>query len=538
MNRPLLLLICDFLLLSMFALARFDVPQDAIAVDPSALITDGDGLADPGEAGVSEDGLLRTLEQSLVSEREEKIRQQQELEEAQNRLARTSRSLESLQEQYEDARKNLDAISNEKQSTESEVRRLEDALNRSRSQLVTLESMSREEKEKLEEELSRKERDLIIQETRLQEVQLALRQKEDILSSAIREQATLEQRLVDAEQTVTEVLREKDNLEAESTRLASRNQLLDSTVEILKTEKQMISENLSEIRQTLQLERQKNQQLQDQAVQLTANVADLASQSEEIREEIRRNTVLSPHEIFSSYISRQVFVRFEYTTTGLVGGRNRREAAIPAILFRPAGSNGYWTVFHINDSPIDVRGRVSIPEELSIWLQFGTTAVELDQISFHRNDPAIVLGRVSIPDEYAGEVPEPFGFPDNPLQFDEAVVIQPTEQNYGTSKFSIIANLDNLIHLQDGGVLSTLLGKFNARRGNLLFSRSGDFLGIMRSGSESVLLKEFTASGPMLLGGRFDQETARRLLERIFEINSSGVPPNVPSNLPRPGAFP
>ena len=41
MNRSLLLIVCDFLLLSILALARFDVPKDAqIPVDGQKIVDD------------------------------------------------------------------------------------------------------------------------------------------------------------------------------------------------------------------------------------------------------------------------------------------------------------------------------------------------------------------------------------------------------------------------------------------------------------------------------------------------------------------
>ena len=519
MNRPLLLLICDFLLLSMFALARFDVPPDAVVVDPSAILDDT-----PADE-VSDSGLLSTLEQSLAAEKQLNQSTQKELDQARSQLELTSQNLQSLENQYRETQASLEQVAGQKADTQAEVLKLEDALRQTRTRLTTIQSLSKDEQAKLQKELEKREKDLIVQETRLQEVQLALKQKEEMLQSSIREQAALEQRLVDIEENSEKISQEKELLEEEKLKLASRNRLLDSTIEILKTEKQMIASNLTDARATIAVERKKNQDLQTQAFQLSNNVANLASKSEEmkqeIKEEIRKNTVLSPHEIFSQYISRQVYVRFEYTD-----GSRDKELVIPSVLFRPSGSNQSWAVFHIHDSPLDARNRISVPDELSVWLQFGTTAVSMGQLVFHPNDPAVVLAPVSIPADYLDVAPEPFDFPDNALQFDECVVIQPVEQNYGTIKFSIFPGLTNLIRLQDGGVLSNLLGNFNARRGNILFSRGGDFLGIMRSGNESILLENFSATNIMRVGRQYDAATARQLLEAFFQQNASGGVPS------------
>lgn len=514
MNRPMLLLICDFLLLSMFALARFDVPPDAVVVDPQSLLDNSAGTQS------IESGLLQTLRESLDSERSEKLKIQQRLQDTQSQLSETAGSLTSLQNQYASIQENLDRLSSQKAATEEEAANLESALSQTRQRLESIQSLSQTEQVKLQAELQKRERDLIVQETRLKEVQLNLKQKEEQLNSAIREQAALEQRLVDMENATDRTLREKQALEEKALQLSNRNQLLGSTIEVLKTEKQMIASNLADTRQILDSERQKNTELQNQTLMLTANVATLASKSEEIsndiKAEIRRNTILSPHEVFNQCTANQVYVRFEYLTSGLVGGKNEKELLIPAVLFRLPESQITWTVFHISDSPLDVRYRVSVPDQLSLWLQFNTTAIAMNQIAFHPTDPTIVMAPVSIPQDYLAAAPVAFDVPENPFQYDEAIIIQPTEQTYGISRFSIVPGISNLIRLQEGGVLSTLLGSFNAKRGNLVFSRGGDFLGLMRNGNESLLMSELTPNNPIPVGRAWNPAEARQILESVF----------------------
>ncbi len=96
MNRSLLLVVCDFLLLSILALARFDVPADAvIAQDQEKVvskevmerISDGENYDDV----VAElEATNETLEANLLRDKDdlenEKLRLEQEIEERRREL--------------------------------------------------------------------------------------------------------------------------------------------------------------------------------------------------------------------------------------------------------------------------------------------------------------------------------------------------------------------------------------------------------------------------------------------------------------------
>ena len=87
MNRSLLLVVCDFLLLSILALARFDVPEGAtIAQDDQKVvskevierISDGESYDDV----VAElEATNETLLENLSSDKDDLVRQKEELEE-------------------------------------------------------------------------------------------------------------------------------------------------------------------------------------------------------------------------------------------------------------------------------------------------------------------------------------------------------------------------------------------------------------------------------------------------------------------------
>lgn len=522
MNKPLLLLVCDFLLLSMFALARFDVPADAVVVEAGTIVEDAEAQL------ASDSTLIDILEQSLAMEKLKNVAQSKSLEEAQHNLALKDSELNSIREGYEKAREDVLKLNSERQEQESKVSLLQESLDETKSRMATFQSMTRKEKEQLQNELKKKERDLIIQETRLSEVQMAVKEKESMLNSAIREQAMLEQKLVDVEETVDVIQKQKEQLEKQSLQLARRNQLLDSTIEVLQVEKNQIASNLADTKDILSEERDRNKRLESQTASLTSDIQTLATQSEEIKNEItqelRKNIVMSPHEIFQEFLERRVDLRFEYTGFGLVGNRVPREKVIPSVLFRSPTDNRIYTIFHIQDSPLEVRFRIQPPLELTLWLDSGNVSISLDELGFLAADPNILIAEVLIPPTIASEIPEPFNYPSNPLQYDEALVIQGIEDKYGESRYSVVPEMRNILRLENGNVISSLLGNFKSRRGNLVFSRGGDFMGLMRSSGEAVILSGFEIENRFMIGAGYDMANVKRLMEDRFEPIRTSTP--------------
>ena len=111
MNRSLLLVVCDFLLLSILALARFDIPEGAVlAKDDQKVvskevierISDGESYDDV----VAElEATNETLLENISSDKDDLVRQKEELEE---QILERQKELEEKEKQKEKAAHNKD----------------------------------------------------------------------------------------------------------------------------------------------------------------------------------------------------------------------------------------------------------------------------------------------------------------------------------------------------------------------------------------------------------------------------------------------
>lgn len=525
MNRPLLLLVCDFLLLSMFALARFDVPADAVVMEASQIVE-----TDLTEE-VSDEGLVKVLEDSLELERSENDEKSKSLVEVEEKLEKTTQLLAALQENYDLTQDKIQQLNAEKASGINEINRLEGDLARSKNQIVSIEQSSLKEKQKLQSDISKKDRDLLIQKTRLGEAQQAIKEKESLLNTAIREQAMLEQRLSDSELKVSEIEKKNTELEFETNKANQRNQLLDSTINILRSEKKLLSSNLNETRQTLAQERERNEELQVQTSRLTTSVADLAVKSEEMKKqitnEIRNTSIISPHEIFSDYLKRQVVLRFEYTGYGIVGNKVQRKKLVPSVLFRNPNNQKLYTAFHILDSPFEVKFRIQVPLNLSLYLDTEDQSIALTNMHMMSGNPDVILCEVKVPGALSGTLPEAYEITENPFQYKEAIIIQGAERKYGVSQYSVDPDALDILKVKNGNVFSNIIGTFKSKRGNFVFSQGGQFIGLMKSGNEALLIQELETDMAFGLGSLYDGPEIKKVLQGLFKPvrpNTTGFP--------------
>ena len=132
MSRSLLLVVCDFLLLSILALARFDVPEDAaIAEDGQKIvsnavierISDGENYDDVvAELEATNQTLLENLSDDKNDLLEQKLKledqiaqRQKELEEKENQIASRDALIADKQKEFDAYKKReLEKLNKEK----------------------------------------------------------------------------------------------------------------------------------------------------------------------------------------------------------------------------------------------------------------------------------------------------------------------------------------------------------------------------------------------------------------------------------------
>jgi len=264
MNRSALIVICDFLLLSLLALIN---PQAA-------------------EDNQEEDDQVRA---------EEKLAAQQDIIEV------LKLSLELEQENQQETQKNLELTREEKEAREAALAQTSQELDETRNNL----NQTEEELEKI-----RQERE-------------ALEQAKAALAQAQREEESLRlkiQQELDAAQRERErIAREKAQAEERLEQTRQENTSLREGLARSETEKSLLRENLEVSRTEIALVREDNLTLQRQNEQLSSGVTQLAQTSTGILEEVRENKTMGAAEIFQMVAQRAERFQITWTRSFLLG---------------------------------------------------------------------------------------------------------------------------------------------------------------------------------------------------------------------------
>ena len=110
----------------------------------------------------------------------------------------------------------------------------------------------------------------------------------------------------------------------------------------------------------------------------------------------------------------------------------------------------------------------------------------------------------------------------DPYKFQDAVLVGAEEGYYGECKFQIDVTTPGYVRL-DRSLLKGLFGKFNPSRGDLVFSKNGELMGIMANGSYCMMLQSFDGSAKFQFGEDLrDQHPALTL--SLLSSTVTGLP--------------
>ena len=93
----------------------------------------------------------------------------------------------------------------------------------------------------------------------------------------------------------------------------------------------------------------------------------------------------------------------------------------------------------------------------------------------------------------------------DPYRFPKAILVDPNSQGYGEMGFNIHADNDHYIQLKSG-ILRSLSGDFTQSTGDLAFSQTGHFLGVLINRNHAILIPNLDHPFKVALGNGFSSE--------------------------------
>ena len=487
MSKSILIVICDFLLLSLLSLANFDSPA---GMESDAAKAKELELA--AQRNYADSQLLDLLKMSLDNERDKRMALSGDVE----RLSAAAKQNSEL------------AASQKKilEEREREIRRLAETKKLLESEKAEILDKSGE----LEKRVAESERRNAQLQSRIVSVSASLEE-----SAATR--AELEKKLgamkeVDSttklklERVQAELKLHKDNLEklrAESEVLKNENRAIEleknalsTQLEVAATKTKIYEENLKRFQTIVDVEKTEKEKMREHAETLAAGVSELAASQKEMSTAVKEIRPKTSSEIFDGIRNSIVRVVFNYKRHGLLG-LTESSVELKSVPVRIGGE--IWLIFGAQDTVLSPSIRKYYPPENMVVSVLGKSFRFRPNLIYSLTcDPRLLA--VKVPSKFCeNEKIEPLEVPSNPFAFADCVVVDLGKSHYGQVPFR--ADFKDSSYAQmDVGLLQSVFGAFSPSEGDLIFSRSGDFMGVMLGGDWAVLIRPFGLATSLPLG--------------------------------------
>ena len=480
MNRTLLLIICDFLLLSLLALVRFDLPAETRKEE--------DMREGEKEAGVDED-LIEMLKLSLELE-------EASSEELSSRLQSTEDELSAVSERLNSATEDLEKTSDLLLETQVDASQLE----REREELSEANRLLEDDKVQISKQFLTTQEELLLAERERSSMAETLAKVREGAAAEKERLRFVQEQLQNKEMEVTQAGERIKALEGERNRAQNRSQRLETELQITETETRMLEQNLITAQAQIETVRAEKEAIQKQTTQLVEGVAVLAESSSAIHEEIRQIQPLSANTIFSEFSQSRGEVIFQT----IARGGKRKEVSVPTALV--SSGEAAIVVFEAGGTPFRLGDSPSKYRSVMAYLTLGGRRMPLSEVSYLSVDPRVMGARVD-PSFAEAASAKTIPLSPDPYRFSNAILISDTDDYYGESSFKIESSQSDYLKMQSR-LFNRLFGEFSPAEGDFVLARSGDILGLMVNNQYCVLLDSLSFASEIPVGSRYSQEEA------------------------------
>ncbi len=344
------------------------------------------------------------------------------------------------------------------------------------------------------------------QNRELQQKQSSLEQQYAAAQSSLQQ---LNQKLQNTDSLSKEQLALKEaELKKQSDQSAALQQQiaqLNDQLRAADTEKRVATGQVALMQQQVAAERAQN-------VRLAEGVKALATNSSALTREIRENRALAPNEIFNEVVSNRVQTSFTASRSGMFGLDASKSKTTETVLVTD-GTRTY-ALCHVEDTPLTLWDPGTEWATLDGTLSHNQAQVPIHSLSFHMVDPRVVFMPVTQA-EAAQLGCRVYPIASDPYKFQDAILVGADKGYYGTCSFQIDLSTPEYVKL-DRNLLKGLFGKFNPSRGDLVFSRNGELLGVMANSTYCLMLHKFGAAGTLQFGKASHGQHTGSILSEMF----------------------
>lgn len=467
MNRTILIVICDFLLLS---LLTFSTDLSKVSSGNKQPATKPEVATKPPDSGQD---LAAAMKLALADEQQRRELLLSELEKSRQTTSERQQELQAAQANLESTRTRLASTQSQLQNIEQQRTALQQQFTSAQTNLATL-----------QQQVQASATDASLSKEKLAALEAELRKRAE-------DAAAMQQRLSQLSLSNQMVLNEK--------------QQLSTQLQVAEVEKRHATEQVVAMKEQVKVER-------EEKAKLAEGVKALATNSTQLVREIRDNRALSPNLIYDEFTENRVQADLTAFRSGLFDTSKRRSVGTVLVT---DGTNTY-ALCHVEDTPLTLWVPGTQWESLTGTLTRGLNEVPVHALSFHLQDPRIVFMPVSAAEaaKLGGKV---YRLSATPFKFQDAVLIGANEGYYGECRFEIDPGTPAYVKL-DRNLLKGLFGKFNPSRGDLVLSKTGELLGIMANNTYCLIIRNFDATATVNFGPDVRRQDTGGTLSTLYAV--------------------
>jgi hypothetical protein len=176
-----------------------------------------------------------------------------------------------------------------------------------------------------------------------------------------------------------------------------------------------------------------------------------------------------------------------------------------------ADGSQVYALLHISDTPFGFQEFAFDWNRISFELQFGDHHVEPASMVFLTIDPRVIALPID-PTQVAALGCKVYPLTAEPFKFPDAMLVNKGGVGYGETPFKLESSQPSYVKM-DNRFIKHLLGDFTPSRGDLVFSKNGELLGLMVSSDYCAILSVIVPSRSLKLGDTSGQSTAKLFTE-------------------------
>jgi hypothetical protein len=332
--------------------------------------------------------------------------------------------------------------------------------------------------------------------TQLEQQRAAAQEQIASLNTAVKvveaEKKLLTDSLIDLKQEVTVVRSEKANI-------------LQKT-EVLAGSVAQLAEKSGELTGTVT-------QLAEKSTELTGSVSQLAEKSVQLTQEIRTNRPINANTLFSDFLTNRIDVSVSAVRPGLFGPVNRSKEA-STVLVSDGGKT--YALIHVQDTPFSL-GEVGVNwENMAGRISRPPHSFNFSLMAFLAADPRLIA--VPVAQEHVQSLgTKVYPTAADPFKFEEAVLMSKGGKYYGETEFKIDPKAPQYVKMKTK-FFSRLFGEFSPSAGDLVFSKTGELLGVMANNEYCAVVKNFFPTTTLSMGSQSSGGTGQKLEEMYFRL--------------------